>query len=88
MEDAFRDFLKEEGYSEYTPSGNKSTVYDYSKRVNRICQWENCTWEELVARITEIVRMYDVGGEKEDIGSKSNHAYINALRAFQRFVNK
>lgn len=88
MEKLFQDFLKEEGYSEYTPSGHKSTVYDYSKRVNRVCQWEELTWEELVDEISKIVQKYDVGGDKEDIGRKSNYAYINALRAFQRFVNK
>lgn len=88
MEKLFQDFLKQKGYSEYTPSGNKSTVYDYSKRVNRVREWEKLTWDGLIADISRIVQLYDVGGEKEDIGMKSNRAYINALRAFQKFVLK
>ena len=29
------------GYKELTPSGNKSTAYDYTKRVEKICKDEN-----------------------------------------------
>lgn len=51
MVEQFQEFLKQEGYSEYTPSGNKSTVYDYSKRVNRVREWEDLTWDGLVENI-------------------------------------
>lgn len=88
MEQQFKEFLIGEGYSEYTPSGNRSTVYDYLMRVNRIKDWENLTWDSLKDNISRIVMLYDIGGQKEDIGKKSHNAYINALRAFQRFVNK
>lgn len=86
MKRLFREYLKSEGYSEYSKNGNKSTVYDYSMRINRICEWEKLSWEELIYGIPQIIQKYDVGGSKEDIGKKSNHAYINALRAFQRFA--
>ena len=45
------------------------------------------TWDELKDNISSVVKIYDVGGEKEDIGKKSHNAYINAIRAFQKFVN-
>ena len=88
MENQFKAFLKAEGYAEYTPSGNKSTVYDYIGRVKRIIEWENITWELLKNNINNIVCVYDIGGEKEDIGKKSHNSYINALKAFQRFADK
>ena len=87
MEEQFKEFLKAEGYSEFTPSGHKSTVYYYAKRVNRVCEYEHMTWDELKDNISSVVKLYDVGGEKEDIGKKSHNAYINAIRAFQKFVN-
>ncbi len=86
MEEKFREFLISEGYSEVTPSGNKSTVYDYSKRVKRIMEWEGLSWQELGRNISVIEKKYDTGGEKENIGKKSHCAYINALRAYGRFV--
>ena len=30
--DNFKQWLKGQGYSEYTPSGKPSTIYDYPKR--------------------------------------------------------
>ena len=67
-------------------NGTEKT-YDYAKRVNRVCEYEHMTWDELKDNISSVVKLYDVGGEKEDIGKKSHNAYINAIRAFQKFVN-
>ncbi|MGN0997623.1 MAG: hypothetical protein ACI4PG_12005, partial [Candidatus Ventricola sp.] len=74
------------GYSEYTPSGNPSTVYDYILRVDHILRWEGLTWDSLPQRIRDVVRLYEPGGPKEAAGRKSHSAYINALRAFERFT--
>lgn len=86
MENEFKIYLINQGYKEFTPSGNKSTVYDYIMRVNRILQWENLSWNELAENIAIIVSKYDIGGENEDIGKKSHNAYICALRAYQQFI--
>ena len=86
MKEQFRRFLIEAGYKETTPSGHPSTVYDYLKRIDKVCEWENATWETLANRIGQIVTMYDVGGQKEDLGKKSHSAVINALRRYQEFV--
>ena len=37
MLEKFMKYLIQQGYSEYTPSGNPSTVYDYAKRIQKIC---------------------------------------------------
>ncbi|MGF6990289.1 hypothetical protein M2150_001549 [Lachnospiraceae bacterium PM6-15] len=86
IKNEFKSFLISEGYSEYTPSGNKSTIYEYMMRVNKIIEWENMTWDNLKINISAIVSQYDVSGSKEELDQKSHNAYINALRAFQRFV--
>ncbi len=88
MEQKFKEFLISEGYSEYTPSGNPSTVYDYIKRINRIIVWETLTWDSLKDNISHVITVYDIGGEKEYIGRKSHNSYISALRAFKRFVGQ
>ena len=86
MKERFRHYLLAKGYSEVTPSGNPSTVYDYIKRIDRVCEWEGVSWEMLSARIEQVVQLYDHGGVKEELGNKSHRAVINALRRFMDFV--
>jgi hypothetical protein len=88
MKKQFEEYLTNQGYSVTTPSGNPSTVYDYVKRIDKVCSFENLSWTELAYEIGAIVNQYDVGGSKEDLGRKSHNAVINALRRFQEFVNK
>lgn len=85
MKERFRRFLIDAGYKETTPSGNPSTVYDYIKRIDKVCEWERESWETLAEHIEVVVVMYDVGGPKEELGKKSHSAVINALRRFQEF---
>lgn len=77
---------KKKGYSVTTPSGNPSTVYDYAKRINKVCKWENISLMVLADNIASIITLYDIGGAKEEYGLKSNSAVINALRRFQEFL--
>jgi hypothetical protein len=88
MKDSFERYLIEQGYKVTIPAGNPSTVYDYIKRIDKVCDWENMTWSELANNIGKIVAEYDVGGSKEDYGRKSHNAVINALRRFYEFVDK
>ena len=39
-------------------------------------------------RVGDIVRKYDVGGEQETFGCKSNKTVINALKRFKEFVDR
>lgn len=86
MLENFRKYLIQQGYSEFTPSGNPSTVYDYGKRVNKICDRENISLNKLASNIGNYVEKYDSGEEKE-FGSRSHNAYINALKRFKEFMN-
>lgn len=86
LKEQFEQYLIKAGYSLHTPSGNPSTVYDYKKRIDKVCEWEGLSWEGLAGRIDTIVSQYDVGGSKEELGNKSHNAVINALRRFQDFL--
>lgn len=87
MKSAFEKYLKDQGYSVETPAGNQSTVYDYIKRVEKVCEWEDITMQELADDIEVIVAKYDVGGEKANLGEKSHRAVINALKRFKEFTS-
>lgn len=87
MKDKFKAYLISQGYSEITPSGKPSTVYDYMKRIDHVCAWENIDWATLKSRIDVVVQQYDSGGEKEILGNKSHRAVINALYRFQECVH-
>jgi len=87
IEQSFEEYLIASGYSEETPSGAPSTVNSYITAVNSILGDEGLSWNSLIDQIDRIVPIYDEGGAKADIGSKSNYTYLNALRRFQDFVN-
>lgn len=87
VKEEFEKFLIERGYKQYTPKGEKSTVYDYSKRVDKVCEIENCTWAELANNIDRICDEYDIGGRKQKIGETSHRAVINALKQYRLFCN-
>ncbi len=88
MQQVFEQWLVDQGYSLTTPSGNPSTACDYSRRVARVCEWENCSWEALAMSIGGIVKDSDVGGSKEADGQRSHRAVINALKRFREFCDR
>ena len=87
IEQSFEEYLIASGYSEETPSGAPSTVNAYIKAVEYVMEEEKLAWQSLTTQISSVVSLYDIGGAKEEIGSKSNYTYINALRRFEDFVN-
>lgn len=86
MLENFKKYLIDQGYSELTPSGNPSTVYDYMKRVERICERENITIKDLGDNIRFYVEKYGPYGKEADFGKRSHSAFINALRRFEDFI--
>lgn len=86
LEKDFEEYLIKAGYKEKTASGNPSTVSCYVKGVETVLDEEKISWNTLEANISTIISKYDVGGEKEHIGAKSNSTVINALRRFEEFV--
>lgn len=83
---AFKDYLIENGYREYTPSGHPSTVYDYIKRIEKVLWSERISIFELNETIDSICEEYDVGGSKENLGNASHRAVINALKQYRNFI--
>lgn len=68
LKENFYGYLKEKGYKEFTPSGKPSTIYDYLKRIEKICKIEKTSWVDLAEQIQKVVKDYDIGGIKETIG--------------------
>ena len=85
MRKEFEQFLFNEGYKEYTPNGHPSTVYDYIKRIDAVCAWENTDWLTLARNIGSVLPEYEEGGVKEHLGRKSHNAVRSALRCFAKF---
>ena len=81
----FKEYLILQGYKTVTPSGKPSTVSDYLKRIDKVCEYEHMTYEVLASNIDYIVSEYDVGGPKEALGKVSHNSVINALRRLQEF---
>lgn len=88
MLDEFEDYLIDRSFKQVTPSGRPSTVYDYKKRIERVCKYEGISVDELAKNIPIIIKKYDIDGEMEHIGNKSHRAVINALKRFHEFVDE
>lgn len=85
MIEKFKHYLIQQGYSEYTPSGSPSTVYDYGKRIEKICERERISIKQLADNIGVYVKKYDTFGSEEEFGKKSHNAFISALKRFEEF---
>ena len=87
IKEKFTQYLKDMGYSEFTPKGTPSTVYDYLGRIDYVIYYEQfMDWFDVIENIEQLLQDYSRHGIKEDIGSKSNNAVISALRRFNEFL--
>lgn len=86
MLENFKNYLVGQGYSEFTPSGKPSTVYDYMKRIEKICNRESITTKRLADNICFYVYKYGPTGNEAEFGRKSHNAFISALRKFEDFL--
>ncbi len=82
----FENYLVKQGYSVSTPSGKPSTVYDYIKRVETICEREDISINSLSNNIDDFVEKYGPSGNESEFGKKSHNAYISALKKFKDFL--
>ena len=48
MNNDFKNWLIDKGFSLFTAKNTKSTIFDYLTCVKRVCHWENKTIEELI----------------------------------------
>ena len=88
MKELFKNYLIKEGYAEYTPKGLPSTVYDYIKRIDFVCEIEHTDWYGLSQKIDSVLPQYEEGGSKEQFGAKSHNAVRSALRCFHTFSKR
>lgn len=86
MRKQFEKFLIFKGYKMTTPARHPSTIPQYINSVDLVCKIEHCSWLQLAENIDDIIKQYDVGGIKQDIGAKSHRTVINALKRFKKFV--
>lgn len=87
ISDDFKNWLVDQGYKEYTPSGNPSTAYDYVKRINFIIEQEHySSWQKIVNNIDFLLHEYGECGKKAELGKKSHNAVICALKRFKEFL--
>ncbi len=86
MKEEFRQYLIRRGYSQWTPTGNPSTVYDYLKRIEKVCEWEGLTWSSISSHINKLVVEYSATGIKANKGAISHNAVISALCRFKEFT--
>ena len=84
----FKNYLIEKGYSEFTKSGRRSTVFDYDFRVKRVCRAEQLNTKDLADKIEALILEYSSTGIKWELGRLSHESVINALKAFNRFVKE
>ena len=84
----YEAFLIKEGYSTETDSGMPSTVYSYIKAIEAVLDEEHMGWLTLKKEISRVIPVYDQGGTKESIGSKSNKTVINALKRFKEYTDQ
>lgn len=88
MRENFRKYLIAQGYKVYTPKGLPSTVWEYIKSIDRVCEWENMSWEDVKNNIEDLEDEYSPYGAKAAKGALSHCTVINALRRFKEFVGK
>lgn len=86
MKKEFEQYLIDRGYKTHTPSGNPSTVYEYIKRIDFVCETEHTNWFGLSQMISKVLPQYEIGGTKEYLGAKSHNAVRCALRCFNDFL--
>lgn len=84
--DFFEEFFIDCGYSQVTPSGLPSTVPQYIRAIKQVCDAERVSLIALPKCIDQIVKKYDVGGEKELVGKKGHSTVINALKRYAEFI--
>lgn len=86
-ENGYKLWLIERRYSEFTPSGNPSTIYEYCNAIKNIMKMENIdTWSELPQHINRLVLEYGEGGINEDFGKKKHSTPISALLRFKDYL--
>lgn len=85
-ENDFVEWLVEQGYKKYTPSGGRSTAFEYADGVEKVRQRERLTETEMIENIGMLIKKYDIGGAESEFGSMRHRTIINALKRYREFI--
>ena len=84
---AFEFYLLKNEYSEVSDKGNDSTVFDYSKRVMRICKQEGySSLDDFLPNLIELITEIDNGSDRTKSGIVLDKNDKSALRKFRDFI--
>ena len=84
--DNFQVYLIRRGYKEFTPAGLPSTAPQYKNAVSEIKSYEGIPLELFCRNIDSIIKEYDVGGRKQNLGEQGHRTWINALKRFKEYL--
>ncbi len=68
--------------------GSEGVIGRYMWAIERVCEQEKCTWDELSKNINAILPLYDTGGTKQSYGELYDFTILHALKAFRNFLAK
>ena len=85
--DNFINYLRKEGYSEWSANGNETTISKYIYWIERVMRYEMINdWSELTNHIQHLLIRYGEFGEMKSFGQEGHSTVINALRRFMDYL--
>ena len=85
--DDFINYLRKEGYKEWSQNGNKTTIPEYVYSIERVMKLEGVeTWSEFTDHIQTCLFKYGEYGEMSEFGKESHSTVINALKRFMEYL--
>ena len=85
--EAYKDYLVEKEYKEFTDNGAPSTVGHYARYVELVRKERGfLTLSDMAKEIDTLVEEYDDGGKYSKEGERGHETCINALKRFKEFL--
>lgn len=84
----YKNWLIQNGFSEFTANHKPSSVYDYLRGLKFVCSWENKTIEQLADSISEIAPMYCSTGIHSIRGRMISRSVRCSLKQFNKFISE
>lgn len=87
--DKFKEWMKRKGYSEFTPEGLPSTIFQYCYYIERVMERAGIkSWSELTPHLRKIIVCFSDIAKKEEMKywGTAYPTVINALETFEWYV--
>lgn len=81
--------MKSKGYSEYTPDGLSSTIFQYCYYIERVMEREKIkSWSEMTCCLRHIIKSFRGKNKKvaKKIWGKAYPTVVNALETFEGYL--